>query len=351
LRVDGKPYFPVGIYTIQSKTGDHDACLKEAREAGFNTTVYYAWGLSNVTPLLDAAARQGIRAFVYPTSPYDVREGRATAESITKDVQARMKHPALLGWYLVDEPEGIGKSNATIVRDLYETVKRTDTGHPCSLVIMSPRAASDYARCADIVWIDPYPVPNRPVTYVSDCVGGAVGAVEKGKPVWAVPQAFDWSVWHTGKVDKVFRPTPEEERCMTYLALVHSAKGIIYWAHTASKYYIHNYPEHWEAVKKLAGELRDLSPMLLTVDSKRKAEVSPGSATIDTMVKELDGGVYLFAVNREPEACTASFGISRLSATGEAEVLFENRKVVLSGGAWEDQFKPLAVHVYRLPAR
>ena len=351
LQVDGKPYFPVGIYTIQSKTGDHDACLKEAREAGFNTTVYYAWGLSDVTPLLDAAARHGIKAFVYPTSPYDVRGGKATPESITKDVQARMKHPALLGWYLVDEPEGIGKSNVTIVRDLYQTVKLTDTRHPCSLVIMSPRAAANYGACADVVWIDPYPVPNRPVTYVSDCVGGAVRAVEKGKPVWAVPQAFDWNVWHTGKVDKVFRPTPEEERCMTYLAIVHGAKGIIYWAHTASRYYIHNYPGHWEAVKKLAGELRDLSPVLLTVDSKRKVELSSRTAPIDTMVKELGRWIYLFAVNRDPEACSASFTVSGLSASGEADILFENRRVTLSGGAWQDEFKPLAAHVYRLPAR
>jgi len=250
----------------------------------------------------------------------------------------------------VDEPEGIGKAESNPVRDLYQTVKETDTDHPCSLVIMSPRAAGEYQSCADVIWIDPYPVPSTPVTYVSTCTGGAVSEVGD-KPVWTIPQAFDWSVWRTGKVDKVHRPTPEEERCMTYLALVHGAKGIIYWAHTGSRYYIEDYPEHWAAVKKIAGELRDLSPVLLTLDSKRKIQLSPKDATIDIMVKELDGRTYVFAVNREPEPCGAGFLLSGTAADSKLDVLFENRAIQAKNGGWKDDFKPLEVHVYRLSAR
>ena len=351
LIVNNRPYFPVGIYTLQSKSGDHDAVLAEARQAGFNTTVYYASNLPDVIPLLDAAHRNGIKAFVYPTKPFTYRTGKETVAEIVKDIEARKDHPALLGWYLVDEPEGIGKAGFDMVRELYQTVKQVDTDHPCSLVIMSPKAAADYSGCTDVMWIDPYPVPGRPVTYVSDCTAGAVAAVETNKAVWVIPQAFDWAVWHAGKVENVHRPTPEEERCMTYLALVHGAKGIIYWAHTASRYYIRDYPEHWAAVKKIAGELRDLSPALLTPDSKRELSVAPEGATVDTMVKELDGRVYVFAVNREPEPCSASFRLPGISPAVRVEVLFENRAFQAAGGSWKDDFKPLDVHVYRVSGR
>ena len=129
---------------------------------------------------------------------------------------------------------------------------------------MSAGAAKDYKASTDIMWADPYPVPKQPVTVVSDVVAGSVRNIEKDKPMWSVVQAFDWSVWDDGKLSGAHRPTPEEERCMTYLALVNGAKGIIYWAHSSSKYYIRDYPEHWNAIKKIAGELRGLTPVLIT---------------------------------------------------------------------------------------
>ncbi len=352
LTVDGKPFFPIGMYTLQDGKGtDHDRVLKEARKAGFNTTVFYAYTVDTVTPLLNAAARQGIKAFVYPTIPFSVRKEPLRDVDAVKDVMARVNHKALLGWYVVDEPEGIGKAASQVVRDLYQLIKETDTSHPCSLVIMSPDAGRKYRMCADVIWTDPYPIPGSPAKRVADVVQGCVNGMTDGKPVWAVPQGFDWSVWHTGKVNGEHRPTDAEERCMTYLTLVHGAKGIIYWAHTASKYYIEDYPDHWNYMKKLAGEMRDLTPALLTPNAKRAVQVTPKEATLDTMVKEVGGQVYLFAVNREPTACSAGFRLDGIQSKRQVEVLFEGRKIQAADGIWKDDFKPLEVHVYRLSTR
>lgn len=352
LVVDGKPYFPIGMYTLQDGKGtNHDRVLQEAHDAGFNTTVLYAYTVDTVTPLLDAAARHGIKAFVYPTIPFSVRKEPLTDAQAVADVKARVDHPAVLGWYLVDEPEGIGKSSVAMARDLYQLVKQADTEHPCSVVIMSPKAGADYCLCQDVIWTDPYPVPGSPAKRVADVVKGCVDAMTDGKPVWVVPQAFDWSVWNKGKITGEHRPTDAEERCMTYLALVHGAKGVIYWAHTASRYYIEDYPSHWAYMKRLAGELRDLSPILLTPNAKRSVRVSPTNASIDTMVKEVGGQVYLFAVNRDAAACSASFSADGITAKRQVKVLFEGRNIQAVGGVWEDDFKPLEVHVYRLGAK
>lgn len=351
LTVDGKPYFPVGMYTLQDGKGtDHDAVLREASEAGFNTTVFYAYTIETVTPLLDAAGRNGIKAFVYPTGPFSVVGADATLANAAKDVALRKNHPALLGWYLVDEPEGIGKAAVDKTRELYQIVKEADPNHPCSLVIMSPGAAAKYRACTDIMWIDPYPIPHSPVTYVTSCVSGAVKAVEKDKPVWTIPQAFDWNVWNTGKINGVHRPTNEEERCMTYLALVQGAKGIIYWAHTASKYYIRDYPDHWAYMKRLAGEMHDLTPVLLTPDSEVMPALEPKDAPVDLMVKKLGGETYVFAVNHDTKACTVKLSLPGMTASSLVEVLFETRSVAAADGAWQDDFKPLEVHVYKVAA-
>lgn len=341
------PIFPIGMYTLQGGEGQNDRVLAEAREAGFNTTVFYAYTTETITPLLDAAARHDIRAFVYVSNPFRIRENKITREELLRDLEARVNHPALLGWYLVDEPEGIGEADERTVRRLYDNVKSADADHPCSLVIMSPEAATQYGACADVIWIDPYPVPDRPVSYVAECIAGARKAVGDRKPVWGVLQAFDWNVWRKGRIDGVHRPTPEEERCMTYLALVHGAKGIIYWAYASSKYRMNDYPEHWAAMKALAGELRTLSPALLVPDSKRKLAVSGAGDGIDVMIKEVDGAAYVFAVNGGEKALKASFDLTGCRAES-GEVMFEKRELPVSGGAWSDAFEPLGVHVYKL---
>ncbi len=350
LQVDGKPYFPVGMYTLQDKAGkDHDAILKEAREAGFNTTVFYAWTVETVTPLLDAAARQGIRAFVYPTVPFSLRKTEFAREEQIADIKARMNHPALLGWYLVDEPEGIGKAKPDQVQELNKLVKELDPNHPTALVIMNPKPAAGYFDCADITWTDPYPIPKWSVNVVKHWVGDAVAIAGPNRPVWAIPQAHDLNVWRTGKIVDEHRPTDGEERCMTYLALTHGAKGIIYWAHTASRYYIRDYPEHWEYMKKLAGELRDLSPVLLTTSLPAPA-FEPASAPLSTMMKVHDGSIYVFAVNRDKAPHKIAFRLPK-AAQPKGEVLFEKRSISAENGVLTDEFDALEVHVYRLPVR
>lgn len=347
LQVDGKPFFVVGMYTLQNRKGSHDEVLAEARAAGFNTTVFYASTPPDLMPLMDAAQRNGIRAFVYPTLPTTVRKRNGTIAEIRSDVDERTTHPALLGWYVVDEPEGIGETSPQTVETMYQTVKQTDTQHPASLVVMSPAAARRYGESSDIVWVDPYPVPEQPVTYVSETVAGAVKAVPN-HPVWAVLQAFDWNVWNKGHLVGPHRPTPAEARCMTYLALVHGAKGIIYWAHTASKYYIEDYPEHWAAMKGLAGELRDLSPVLLTESAATKPSIEPRNAPVDLMVKQHEGQTYVFAVNHEPKTCEVHFNLPGVVSDKPVAVMFENRSVSADKTGWKDSFEPLAVHVYRL---
>jgi hypothetical protein len=348
---DGKPFFPIGIYSVENQDGSASVKIaKEIKDAGFNCTVLYHEKPSQLLPVLDACQEAGLKAFVYPTLPFVNWKNGLTSEIVHKDIDARRNHPAILGWYVVDEPEGIGKAPVQPVRDMYQMIKEYDQDHPCTAVIMSPRAAKDYHSCCDIMWTDPYPVPRQPVTYVSEYVSGAVKNIESDKPLWCIPQAFDWSVWNHGKVDNIHRPTDDEERCMTYLALVNGAKGIIYWAYTSSKYHITDYPEHWAYMKKLAGEISSISPVLVTPTVNGKLTSSDKNSVLQTMVKKSNGDWYVFAVNSSTSPCTGSFKLSG-AKRAQLDVMFEHRSVSVKNGNWTDEFKPLEVHVYKLPAR
>jgi hypothetical protein len=69
------------------------------------------------------------------------------------------------------------------------------------------------------------------------------------------------------------------------------------------------------------------------------------------MVKTAGGCIYVFAVNRELDPCKAAFRLPGMTIMSKIEVLFEGRTHQAASGSWNDDFKPLEVHVYRLTAR
>ena len=314
MLVDHKPFFPVGIYNLRTRLGTPDGdvakiteeIMSEAAQAGFNSTVLYDDQTTNLIPLLDTCQRHGIKAFVYPTLPFHKRKGDETPDTIHGDMKARMGHPAVAGWYVVDEPEGIGTAPPRAVRDLYQTIKEYDSDHPCALVVMGSRAAREYRSATDIMWADPYPIPDRPVTLVSDVIAGSVRNIEKDKPMWCIPQAFDWNAYE-GKFDGIHRPTPEEERCMTYLALVSGAKGMMLGRTPQGSIISKTIHSTGPKVKRLAGELRDLSAILVTPTIDSKLSVCQSGSAVQTMLKRISGCWYVFAVNSSVQPCETRF--------------------------------------------
>ena len=92
-------------------------------------------------------------------------------QRLIEEIKTFMNHPALLAWYISDEPNGY-KIPPESLEEIYHTVKETDPWHPVSMVFMAPFLSSKkYANALDIVMADPYPVPNYPITLVGDVTG------------------------------------------------------------------------------------------------------------------------------------------------------------------------------------
>ena len=359
--VDGEPFFPLGFYMNASPEE-----RAEVAASPFNTILVYG---TNRTPRaqmraqLDAIDADGLKLIyclndVYPQAKYmDGRdwEGVKGNEAITEAVvDAYKDHPALLAWYLNDE---IPRDQAPDLLDYYRRVKQADPNHPAFIVLCQKKDFAHLWQTTDILSGDPYPMPKEPLTRVSDMVEKSKAPSLGSQPVWLVPQSFAWYQHNSKNPDRSHIPTPQEltdgrapnrdeARCMTYLGLVHGAKGLIYWCYYNMRM-LPQYEEMWGWMQEIGQEVQTLAPVLLSPEDLGTVPFSPPDAPVHTLLKRHDGRLILMAVNAEREVCRVTFNLGR-RLKARVDVMFEDRDVAPSGTGFADDFGPLEVHVYDL---
>jgi hypothetical protein len=286
--------------------------------------------------------------------------------------------PTIVGWMHGDEPDnaqslGWGKGYgppippARIVEG-YERIRKADPDRPILLNLGQgvawdgwhgrgvrtnhPEDYADYLKGCDIASFDIYPASHE-----NKAIAGNL---------WYVPLGVDrlrrWSggrkdVWccieTTGIDNPDRRPTPLQVRSEVWMALVHGAKGIIYFAHQFKPSFIEAGLLADEAMARgvadLNRQIHDLAPALNSPDVTGGATVasSKESVPVDFSVKRHAGRTYLFSVAMRGDETTATF---TLPGAGDArvEVLGEGRTVEAVGGCWQDRFEGYQVHLYRI---
>lgn len=142
---------------------------------------------------------------------------------------------------------------------------------------------------------------------------------------------------------------------MTYLAIIKGVSGIFYYTYHGSQYYIKESPRHWENLKTIVGELRDIYPLLVSdehedVVVKAINTEKAGSQLFWTVRQVVEGnilikpGIYLIVVNGSKKFVTATFEVNNYF--GVAEVLREDRTLSCFDGILSDYFEPYEVHIY-----
>lgn len=332
-------FFPLGIYGVPVEA------LPEIKGAGFNSVQTYRRDAKFLKGYIERANDLGLKVMI----PYPDRENEKTLHAFLDEIKASQ---AILAWYLADEPEGKAMPPSYIWR--WRRFLSHVTPFPGALVLVRAKRAWDYAPATDILMVDPYPIPQMPITWLSDSLEEAK-KWSGGKPVWAVIQAFDWSASPLKDDPRSWGryPTYEEERCLSYLALVHGATGLFYYTFEAKKFGTEDYLQHWNNIKKVVSELKSIYPLLLApVDATRHLKVHPPGVhwAFKRVKKKQAGGLikkghYLIAVNTTKRFLRTSFSIPPL-LHDEVGVLFEKRSVPAKRGKFIDQFKPYEVHLY-----
>ena len=201
---------------------------------------------------------------------------------------------------------------------------------------------SEYARGADILSFDVYPVnQGYPIDIIAQGIDN-LRAWGGGKPVW-----FDVETTNFGNT---VGPTPEQTKAETWLAIIHGASGITYFCHIFKPSFVEagclKDPTMAEALKAQNAQIQSLARVLLTSASVSDTSVR-SAVRVDAMTKRVGRTAYVFAVDPQARATSATITIPGVTGA-TVRVLGENRTLRLSGGSFTDQFAEYGTHIYEI---
>ncbi|MCX7599425.1 MAG: hypothetical protein N2512_11270 [Armatimonadetes bacterium] len=302
--LNGEPVFLLGSYHV----GTED--LATIKELGFNcvTGPIYGGEQSEITAgqlsWHDEAYRRGL-GVITELSEF-IRGGRRNYGQVKALVSRLRVHPATIAHYTIDEPAGGGISPEDVQRHV-NVVREADPEH-VTIVVEVPGQATTYANLADLTGVDPYPIGAAAPASLAG-VGAAIRelvSASLGRPVLGVIQAHRQPPPNSANR----YPTPEELRCMAYLALNNGAKGLLFYAwgdmyETETGQWPSGFAysqELRQAFKQLNAELSQMG--LRYVEGRLHRDgitVSPPDSPIDAAWVEEPGRKTLVCVNPTKE--------------------------------------------------
>lgn len=266
LTVNGKPFFPIGCYRDPD---DNLLNISNIVDVGFNLTHSYDFehGTADIykaKEYLNLCKNNNLKVFM-GIDRQKIKNNNFNW--IKRWVNELKDYHALFTWYLYDEPEHHGITSELLQR-LNSNVKSIDSLNTTSILLNNSRCSEQYYDSYDILMVDEYPIPNRNIEMVSHKLKEATEMINGSKPVIAVLQAYDKK--GKEKIDsgkELVRPTYDEIRCMTFLALASGVDGIIYYWSPSYKYHLKNQaPKVWNGLIKVIKELNGIMPYLLSTD-------------------------------------------------------------------------------------
>jgi len=360
ILVDGEPFFPFGWYWHSKNPED----LKEYAREGYNTVFTFM----PINPpetaagemrkrYLDAAQANGLKITLYPYPGYKYCSYKyplpsemtlEQAKEIKENLLLWKDHPAILGWYIADEPECGNHIPVGWAKAVNELVKSCDPYHITYVVNNTVEGQRAYLECADIRFPDVYTWFKK--GEYSDWNGkrivrslDAARQATKGKmPVFAILQGMNSL---SGNIPNGRAPTFVELRGQTYTAIIHGATGIAYY-HYLSAYT--EKPEVMIGMKEcIIPEIKYLMPILLSSgEGKVNINPAPPQSKVHALLKKYQGELYLFAANTVNSPTTVRFQIPDPSFKGSLNVISEDRKVKVRDKSFTDKFNGYDVHIY-----
>ena len=352
-QLNGRPYFPVGIYSYQCHPADgrfNEAMLQQAAEAGFDVV------LDTIPPGLDAFHKCGMMGLVNLTPDMKRIEHPGTLESATISLlEGRAglgrfrNHPAALGIW-ADDPENLDDTAGTPLpestRARLDLTRRVIKEHCPDLPIVFaisnlPRLEAS-ASYADVILTYRYPVPHMPPQMIYGWTLAYATSVVRDKPIWFNSQACDVG-YSTSFGSTAIRPIPAEIRAMAYYSLVLGVRGwTAYAAQTISE---ESPPGYWRELLRLATEIRHLAPALAAGEPAVTMSLADDCCAGSMYFREIqhDGTHTAIAVNMSAGRVLAKWIFDR---PVRVAALFEDRVMATPSSAVNDVFEPFGVHIY-----
>ncbi len=289
---------------------------------------------------------------------------------LTRELIASVKtYPNLLAYNTFDEPCENRFFNITKYLDELRRVTHAADGyHPVMLLYSSHIPPGDeYLTGGDILCTDPYWIPDGDAStagrntpnFVSKIVHWNDQRARKFRqPVWIVPVGSLWSGMTRSK--RVI--TAEEQHCQNFLAIIHGAKGLFWFAYTSL---VHS-DYAWQSLADSMALVKKIGPMAVQPEVRQtirhlRAQAPAAEYAAAAFAPERDefpdvqgrifrdpedGGLVLIAANSRYYPVTATFTLAGLS--GPTRRVFADAELPVQDGAFSEVLEPFAVRAYRL---
>ena len=293
LIVEGKPFFPLGVYV-------HPADKEVPyRNRLTNTPFNCIIECSADRRMLDKFHAAGLKAI--PKAPWNPKWAEPAAKNLRR-------HPALLAWYVIDETPA---DRADEKRALQRTLEAADPDHPTFAVLDRPRNADALMGAFDIVSTDPYPIGRGrgPISRASEYPRLCRAKTWGLRPLWQVPQSMAWEWFHKYGFPKENRyPRYDELRSMTWQAIAGGANGLLYYS--AHHIFKCSPPEeleaNWSTLVKVAGEVKSYVDVLLS----EEVSVTSSSPALVVRAFRTGGETWVLVVNSTREPATGAIDVA-----------------------------------------
>ena len=324
LVLDGKPVFPIGVY--HASVADYALLAQQ----GFNA----AQGLgTHEVRLLRSSVDMAQKAGLMLEIP--LHGGGMVGGNI---VQSQQKLPyfaksvGIAGWKVADEPD-LHPEIADEVPEVYARLKERDKERPLGLTIERPETYAYWAHFCDSLQVVGFPLPGSPMTLVADRVEQAHKALQPWQHLSALLQAG----WLPGGGNQ---PTLQQARQMVYLAVIHGARSIWWYALRDPGWKLAE-TKLWQDFKRLNEETAALGAAVIegteaTVDNDnpalqmaawakgnqiRLAIVNSDAATAQTALVKLPSPVEQAAVSQGDAQVTVKDGAVQVAMPSGGVVL------------------------------
>lgn len=327
-------HFPFGAYL-----GGH-ADLGRLQACGLDLVI--CGGGSDPAGLLAKAAGHGIRVILFaPREPREIAELAAKL----RDVPAGQRP---LYFYLRDEPEIRSYPVDKLMAARKALIKALPWARVATAMVR-PGQVARYAEVYDAVFMDQYPVPNMPLTWMADSITQAKAQVRPGGQVWGVVQAFGGGKFTSMGWPR--KPSQPELDVLAASALTSGAQGLLFYAWR----FIASDAAFKSGICHMVKRLRALEPWLplrpglpkgLSLKLLGRVRLDPGGGpAVRTGWGRSARGRLILAVNTMPWETRLSLSLPQ----SEIKDLWSGRVIHPVGGELRLTLEPMGVRAWLLP--
>ena len=309
MMIDGEPFFPLGMYW----SGIREDELQTYADSAFNCLMPYGRPEQEQMDLAHAMGLKviySVKDFYYGTRwcP-DFIESEADEEpAVLTRVREFGDHPALLAWYINDE---LPLSMLPRLRAHQRWIEEADPDHPTWVVLYQVSDVAAYAGSFDVIGTDPYPLPQRAPAMAGEWARLTREAVRDARALWMVPQVFAKRVYEgrPGDLGGGRAPTYDEMRSMAWQCICEGADGLIFYSWFDMRRDTQEpFEQRWPEMKRIAAEIADAAPVLLSVEPVPDIRVDVPDA-VHWTARRHDGAVHVFLVNDSTEPVRATLHV------------------------------------------